>query len=144
MAARKATAHVTEGLSRRRIAAILAQLGSWWTTWLFCTALGGETANGFVVFGISVALEWVLFEGKRAMLEGKKDALGWVSFVSDALLNAGGLWAFVLALDATETYQMLAAGLNLGDEMRLLPALAIALALGAWLSLAPHQLWKEE
>jgi hypothetical protein len=129
-------------LTRRKLAAIAAQLASLYTTWLLVVALGG---GGLVGVGIAVLLEWLLFEGKRAVLGGERGvAMGWVCIGADGLINAGGLWSVVLKFDKTESYKMLAQSLQLGGEMRLIPALLIALALGVWLSLAPHDLWREE
>lgn len=129
-------------LTRRKLAAIAAQLASLYTTWLFITSLGGSDLLGI---GLAILVEWLLFEGKRAVLGGERGAaMGWLCIGVDALLNAGGLWKVVLQLDSTESYKMLAQSLGLGGEMRLLPALLIALGLGVWLSLAPHDLWRDE
>lgn len=129
-------------LTRRKLAAIAAQLASLYTTWLLVASLGGDELVGV---GIALLLEWLLFEGKRAVLGGERGAaMGWVCIGVDGLINAGGLWNVVLKLDSTESYKMLAQALGLGGEMRLVPALLIALALGVWLSLAPHDLWRDE
>ena len=128
-------------LTRRRIAAVLAQLGGWYTTWRFINALGiGDLAG----LGISVGVEWSLFEFKQVVLNGteKGNIYGWVAIIIDMLLNAGGLWAIVLNLDNTDSYKMLVTTLQIGgSEMRLIPALVVALGLGLLLAIAPHQLW---
>ena len=128
-------------LTRRRIAAIVAQLGGWYTTWLFVQALGGDNLVGF---SISIGLEWLLFEFKKSALTGQRDLLGVAAIAADALLNAGGMWAAVLSIDSTESYKMLSEALALGDDMRKLPALIIALCLGVALAIAPHMLWREK
>lgn len=69
---------------------------------------------------------------------------GILAVAVDTVLNGGGMWAVVLNLNDTDSYQMFAKSLNFGAEgqMRMLPALGIALALGFVLSIAPHKLWK--
>lgn len=54
-----------EQQTRRRIAAVVAALGGWVTTWLFITTIGLTGVLGFVV---SVVIEWLLFEFKREVL----------------------------------------------------------------------------
>lgn len=128
-------------ITRRRIAAGVAQVGGWYTTWRFIAAVGG---GGIVGLGISIAAEWLLFEFKRTVLSGedKGDIYGWVAILIDTILNAGGLWAVILNLDNTDSYAMLAKSLEVGSgEMRLLPALVIALGVGYLLAIAPHRLW---
>ena len=128
-------------LTRRKVAAIVAQLASCYTTWLAVESLGGAGLAGLT---IALVIEWLLFEGKRSVLVGAGGMVGLTCWAIDALLNAGGLWSIVLKLDNTESYKMLASALSLGEDMRLIPALLIALALGAWLSIAPHDLWRDE
>jgi hypothetical protein len=77
--------------------------------------------------------------GERARFDG----LGLFAFVADTALNAGGMWAAILQLDSTESYKMFATALQLGDDMRMLPALLLALALGAALAWAPQKLWQD-
>lgn len=125
-------------LSRRRYAAIVAQFGGFLTTLAFIQSLGIEPVTGFV---IALILEWLLFEFKRALLSGERDLLGVLALIADTVLNAGGIWGLVLQLDATESYKMFSQSLQTGEEMRFVPALVIALALGAALAIAPHKLW---
>lgn len=127
-------------VTRRRVAAAAAQLGGWVTTWLFVRAIG---LDGLVGLGVSLVLEWVLFEFKSAVLtgEGRADIYGWAAIVVDTLLNAGGIWGLVLGLDNTETYAMVSKSLDLGQKMNMLPAMIIALVLGFVLAVAPHRLW---
>ena len=76
---------------------------------------------------------------------------GIIAVSVDTILNAGGMWAVVMNLNNTDSYTMFAKSLDfshsLSDpaagtgEMRMLPALGIALALGYVLSIAPHKLW---
>lgn len=129
-------------ITRRRVAAIAAQLMGFGTTWAFIAGLGLADLVGF---GVAVVVEWLLFEFKRTVLngEGKDKALGVAAILVDSLLNAGGMWVWVLNIDGTEAYKMLAQALALGESMRLVPALLICLALGFALAVAPHQLWKE-
>lgn len=67
---------------------------------------------------------------------------GIIAIGADTALNAGGMWAVVLNLNDTDTYQMFAKSFDFGStSMRMLPALLIALALGYVLCIAPHKLW---
>jgi hypothetical protein len=149
--------------TRRRIAAVVAALGGWYTTWLFITAIGIQGIPGFAV---SVIVEWLLFEFKREVLaSGSQLTVGGViAIIVDTALNGGGMWSVVLGLNNTDTYDMFHKALELGPKplatpaageavaaaggavvaagsMPMLPALGIALALGFVLSIAPHKLW---
>jgi hypothetical protein len=63
-AARAATTIGGVEFTRRRIAAIVVQLLSWYTTYLFIASLGGSGALGVL---LSIVLEWLLFEGRREL-----------------------------------------------------------------------------
>ena len=81
-------------------------------------------------------------EGEAAIGEAKRITLaGIVAIGVDTALNAGGMWTYVLGLDKTDSYEMFVKSLSLSGDMRGLPALGIALALGFVLSVAPHKLW---
>jgi hypothetical protein len=86
------------------------------------------------------------YAGRAAATDGDGPHLtvgGVVSIAIDTVLNAGGMWAVVLNLNGTDSYQMFAKSLDFGGgQMRMLPALGIALALGFILAIAPHKLWK--
>lgn len=142
--------------TRRRIAAVVAALGGWYTTWLFVTAAGIKGIPGFAV---SVILEWLLFEFKREVLAtGVKLTVGGiVAIAADTILNGGGMWSVVLGLNNTDTYKMFYGGMvgptkaaaagavvaNPGS-MPMLVYLAIAIGLGFLLSIAPHKLWHSQ
>lgn len=127
-------------LTRRRLAAIAAQVLSYLATLGFVRVFVDDLVTAATVAAV---VEWLLFEFKGAVFSGAErwSPLGLASVVIDTLLNGGGMWAFVVDLDKSETYKMLSQGLNLGKDMRLLPALVIALALGFALSIGPHALW---
>lgn len=143
MAVRKARAaeEIPVEVSRRRMVAVAAQLASWYTTYLLVYQLGGD---GLVGFALSIVLEWLLLELKRRIFAGENrgDAMGWAAIALDTLINAGGLWVYVQALDETEAWGMLSQALQLGQELQKLPSLAIALTIGFLLSYAPFRLWK--
>ena len=125
-------------INGNKIAAALAQLGSFATTWLFIRALGYVGADGFA---IAVVIEFILTAGKFSLLHGRGDVLGGVSVLFDTLLNAGGLWPIVQKFGATPSAVMLSEALGLATEMRALPALFFALVFGFLLSALPHWLW---
>ena len=119
----------------RRIAAGVAFIGSFATTYLFVAAIGG---NGWIGLAIAAAAEFVLQMCKTSSNGG----LRWGGHGIDAVLNGGGVYLFVQALPATTVWQMVVAGLGLGDGMSATAALVLALAIGAVLSVAPQALWK--
>jgi hypothetical protein len=150
--------------TRRRIAAVVAAAGGWYTTWLFITAIGIQGIPGFAVTCI---VEWLLFEFKREVLaSGAQLTVGGViAVLADTVLNGGGMWSVVLGLNNTDTYDMFHKALELGPKpsataaageavaaaataasggMPMLPALGIALALGFILAIAPHKLWHRQ
>lgn len=138
-------------LTGRRVSAGIAQLGSFLTTWAFVAALAAppseptEPLTHALAFLASIALEFSLVWAKSELLIDRRwKALPILAIIFDSVLNGGGLWAFVLRLEATQSWQMLVGGLGLESELRLLPALIIALAFGFALSIAPHLLWRRK
>ena len=134
------TAKGNLNIDLRRTAAIIAGLGSFATTWLFVAALGFDDIGGFFA---AVAVEFLLAAGKHAILHGKPDALGEFSIGIDTLLNAGGLWPYVLNLPKTAIWAMLGQSLNLDQQLHFIPALVVALAIGFLLSALPFWLWRK-
>jgi hypothetical protein len=145
-------------ITRRRIAAVVAAAGGWYTTWLFVSAVG---IIGIPGFAVSVIVEWLLFEFKREVLAtGARLTIGGiVAVLADTLLNGGGMWSVVLGLNNTDTYAMFAGGMRsaatatttatvaasaAGTNMPMLPYLVIALVLGFVLAIAPHKLWHRQ
>lgn len=126
-------------VTRRRIAAVVAGGGSWFTTWLCVEAVGIKGIPGFIV---ATLIEWLLFEFKREVLSDRRGSVpGIVAIIVDTVLNGGGMWSVVLNLDDTQSYRMFATSLSLDGKMNPLPALAISLGLGFILAIAPHLLW---
>lgn len=115
-------------------AAALAGLGSYATTLLFVWAVGVPGWWGVLVAAV---VEFVL-----TMCKDIGGPVAWGAHGIDTLLNGGGLYAYVLQLDQTPTWAMLAAGLGLDGDLRSLPALVLSLGLGLVLSLAPLALWR--
>lgn len=126
-------------INGRKIAAALTQIGSFVTTYLFVLALGIDGPIGFLV---ALGVEFMLMAAKHNSLLGRGDSIGITAIVVDTLLNAGGLWPYMLRLDKTPTWGMMATSLHLESEVRLLPALGFALLFGFLLSAAPSWLWR--
>lgn len=129
-------------INPHKIAAIIAQLGSFATTYGCILALGGQ---GYTAFWIAVVVEFLLASAKSLVFSSRKagaDALGWIAIAADTLLNAGGIWPMVKVLDNAPTWIMLKESMQLQGEIGRLPALIVALVLGYLLSVAPHRLWK--
>jgi hypothetical protein len=129
-------------MNPHKIAAALAQLGSFATTYGCILALGGK---GYFGFFVAVGIEFFLAAGKSLVFDGKKsgaDAFGWIAIFLDTLLNAGGIWPGVQTLDKAPTWIMLKQGMGLNGDLSSLPALIVALVLGYLLSVAPHRFWR--
>lgn len=129
-------------INPHKIAAFLAQLGSFATTYGCIIALGGK---GYTGFWIAVAVEFLLATAKSLVFDSKKssaDALGWIAIAVDTFLNAGGIWPMVKVLDNAPTWIMLKESMGLEGDLGRLPALIVALVLGYLLSVAPHRLWR--
>lgn len=134
--------HEPMAINPRKIAAALAQLGSFGTTYGCVMAMGGKGYQGFL---IAAVLEVVLAAAKSLVFDGRKsssDAFGWIAILVDTFLNAGGIWPMVKVLDNAPTWIMLKESMNLQGDIGSLPALIVALALGYLLSVAPHRLWR--
>lgn len=142
MSTRAASRHGMR-LNPYTIGAILAQIGSFITTYAFFAAVM-PTADGRLVFGISVSVEYLLTLGKGLLFNtsNRDDAVGWASAGFDTLLNAGGLWPYTTRLAATPTAVMLTQTLGLEGGMSSIAALILALVFGFWLAIAPHRLWR--
>jgi hypothetical protein len=137
------TASDPMSINPRKIAAGLAQAGSFATTYGCIIALGGTGYKGFF---LAVAIEFFLMMGKSMAFDRKSgnDAFGWLAVAADTFLNAGGIWPMVQTLDKAPSWIMLKEGMGLVGDIGKLPALIIALALGYLLAVAPHRLWREK
>lgn len=146
MASKQRTAAVEPLLTAqpKKIAAFIAQLGSFTTTYLFIDALGINGAAGFIV---AISVEFLLLMGKNNILseasDSGSDTLGLASIIIDTLLNAGGIWPFVKRLNSTASWIMIAEVAGLKPDLRLFPALIVALVLGFLLAIAPHRFWRD-
>jgi hypothetical protein len=139
------TAHPGGGptLNPYKIGAVLAQLGSFLTTYAFFAAvLIG--APPLLTFGIAVGVEFLLTLGKGLLFNTARhdDAVGWAAILFDTLLNGGGLWPYAARLAATPTAIMFTEALHLDGQMGSVPALVLALVFGFWLAVSPHRLWR--
>jgi hypothetical protein len=131
-------------INPRRIAAGMAQIGSFATTYGCVLAMGG---TGNTAFLLALAIEFILMMGKTLVFDGKKndaDFLGWIAILLDTLLNAGGIWPMVQTLDKAPSWIMLKESMGLAGEVGKIPALIVALVLGYLLAVAPHRLWREK
>lgn len=124
-------------LRGNHIAAIFVQLGSFLTTLAFILSIG---VDGWLGWGLSIVIEFVLFEMKRH----EKAGVRWAANMADTLLNGGGLYFLVQNIDNTDVWKMLSEGMGLGAELGHLPALIISLVIGLILSGAPRLLWNQK
>ncbi len=129
-------------INPHKIAAVLAQIGSFATTYGCLLALGMHGMAGFL---LAIGVEFFLAAGKSLVFDHRRsgaDAFGWIAIIADTLLNAGGIWPGVQTLDKAPTWIMLKEGIGLDGDLSRLPALIVALVLGYLLSVAPHRFWR--
>jgi hypothetical protein len=140
MTTRKAQS--TTGINTYKLAAVAAQGGSFWASYLLVAALFGA---GLASFGGALLFEFVLMKGKQLLFSGKDktNSTGWACIVVDTIVNAAGLWTGILNFDDTQVWTMLQQGLGIQGDMAGIPALLVALAAGFILSIAPHSLWRD-
>jgi hypothetical protein len=123
--------------------AVLAQIGSYLTTYAFFRAvLAGMDLP--LVIGIALAAEFLLFLGKGLLFDPRRHdgAAGWASVLIDTLLNAGGLWPYVTRVSDTPTAKMVVEAFGLHGTIGHVPALILTLVAGYVLAVAPHRIWR--
>lgn len=130
-------------MNGRKVAGWIAAGFSFLTTLWCVQALGG---TNWQAWAIALALELFLFMAKGLVFNERRgdDALGWIAVAIDTLLNAGGLWGYVLKIDQTPAYKMLAVAFDMEPEIAKVWALVLSLALGYLLSYGPHRLLRDE
>lgn len=123
----------------RQIAAFIAQVGSYLTTYLFFAAFIDDMIVRLIV---SITVEAVFYYLKE-MLLSNGEMLGVVALLFDTLFNAGGLYFSIKGMDKTPTFKMLSEVFTESGQPATLDKLTvflIALGIGFILSLAPHSL----
>lgn len=130
-------------MNGRKLAGWIAAGFSYLTTLWCVQALGGD---GFQAWLIAGGLELFLFMTKGLIFNERRsdDMFGWIAVGVDTLLNAGGMWSYVLKIDDTPSYKMIAITFNMQPQMAAVWALVIALVLGYLLSWGPHRLLRDE
>lgn len=158
MATRTATQTGLPAMNGRKVAGIIAALFSYITT-LWCVqalvdpswhaplpASEAAQSTWWHAYLLAAGIEFVLFKVKGLVFNDKRhdDALGWVAVWIDTLLNAGGMWTYVLRIDDTPAYEMIAFTFNMEPQIANIWALVIALGLGYLLSYGPHRLLRDD
>jgi hypothetical protein len=131
-------------LNGRKLAGWIAAGFSYFTTvWCIQALMGSE---GFKSYLIAGGVELFLFMTKGLIFNERRsdDAFGWIAVGIDTLLNAGGMWSYVLKIDDTPSYKMIAVTFNMEAQMAAVWALVLALILGYLLSWGPHRLLRDE
>jgi hypothetical protein len=130
-------------MNGRKLAGYIAAGFSYFTTLWCVQALGGD---GFQAWLIAAGLELFLFMTKGLIFNERRsdDLFGWIAVGIDTLLNAGGMWAYVMKIDDTPSYKMIAITFDMQPQMAAVWALVIALVLGYLLSWGPHRLLRDE
>ncbi len=126
-----------------KLGAVLAQLGSFVTTYAFFVAVLTDAPYHMVLL-IAIGTEALLGLGKSLLFNTARqdDAVGWSAIIFDTLLNAGGIWPYSMRIAATPTAVMLSQAFNLQGEMTNLPALVLSLVFGYLLAVLPWRLWR--
>lgn len=130
-------------MNGRKVAGWIAAVFSYITTLWCVQALGGE---GFMAYGIAFGLELFLFMAKGLVFNSRRqdDALGWIAIAVDTLLNAGGMWNYILRVDETPAYKMIAVAFDMQPQIAKVWALVLSLVLGYLLSYGPHRLLRDD
>lgn len=126
-------------LNRYHAGAVLAQLGSFATTYVFFVAVM-EGANWYAILGIALAVEFLLTLGKGLVSRG--GAVGPAAIVFDSLLNAGGIWPSSRHIAESPPAQMIVEAFRLQPTFGLIPAFVLSLLIGYLLAVLPHRLWR--
>lgn len=131
-------------MNGRKLAGWIAAGFSFIATLWFVQALGGTSGFGSWLF--AAGLEFILFKAKGLVFNERRsdDGFGWIAVGIDTVLNAGGMWSYVLKIDDTPSYTMIAVTFNMQPQMATVWALVLALVLGFLLSWGPHRLLRDE
>lgn len=129
----------TAGLNRYHAGAILAQIGSFATTYLFFIAVM-DGAGWYAILGIALAVEFLLLLGKGLARQG--GTVGPAAIVFDMLLNAGGIWPSTRHIAESPPAQMIVEAFHLQPSFGLIPAFVLSLLIGYLLAVLPHRLWR--
>lgn len=125
--------------NRYHAGAILAQLGSFATTYAFFLVVM-DGAQWFVILGIALAVEFLLTLGKGLVQKG--GAVGTASIAFDTLLNAGGIWPSMRKVSGSPPALMIMEAFQLKPAFGLIPAFVLSLLIGYLLAVLPHRLWR--
>jgi hypothetical protein len=125
--------------NRYHAGAILAQFGSFATTYAFFIAVM-DGAQWYVILGIALAVEFLLTLGKSLVQRG--GAVGAASIAFDTLLNAGGIWPSMRRISASPPALMIIEAFKLDPTFGLIPAFVLSLLIGYLLAVLPHRLWR--
>lgn len=134
----KATGAGGSHLNRYHAGAILAQAGSFATTYLFFVAVM-DGAQWYAVLGIALAVEFLLILGKGLAGRG---GVGAASVFFDMLLNAGGIWPSTRRIAESPPAHMIIEAFQLQPTFGLIPAFVLSLLIGYLLAVLPHRLWR--
>lgn len=136
-----ATATAADGsmLTPRRLVAALVWAGAVGTTYAgLSVAMGG----GYVVWGYAVLIQAALTGVESQIWAGRYRPLALLALGFDVLLNMGGTWVWVRAIDSTPTWAMLVEGAGAPDTLGGLAKLAVCGLIGLLLAYMPEAIWR--
>lgn len=119
------------------VAAVILQIGSFATTWLFVHALS-PSKNMAATFFLALAAEYCL-----TIIKKGGGFWGVLAIILDSVINGGGLFSLVANLDQTAVWEMFHQGAGTKQFMGQGPAMWVAMGIGALLSASPVPMWKK-
>lgn len=124
-----------------RVAGIVVWLIGATTTWIFLQSVNpGWGLN----WAAALLAQVILTAMQSPAWRGQFDILGVTALIVDALLNAGGVYAFVQRIDETATWYALSTGFGLSGELSNAVAIIISMILGVLLAGTPEYLWRRD
>lgn len=129
------------GITHGRVASVLVWIGACATTYLALAALLGD-APWYVLLGTATIIQFVFTAAERPLFRRRgRDMLSFGVLLLDIGINAGGVFPALANVGRTPTAAMLQAG-GMPADAGALPAILLALFVGAIIAAAPEALWQ--
>jgi hypothetical protein len=133
-------------INGNKIGAVIVQAVSWLTTF-WCVEWIMQPAELPIIIGVSLVAELLLVLMKRCLFNDDKgdDTIGWVGFIIDGVINAGGILPRAGRLLTFPPIALMLGVFGIdaaADTPNKIGAFILALIGGALLSVLPHRLWR--
>lgn len=124
----------------RPIAAFLVWSGAVWTTGEAIKVL--EPGLGAIhLYLMAMATQAIMTYLESDIWAGRFRLLSLVVLLVDILVNAGGIWPWILKIDETPVWAMLVEAGIAPAQMSIIAAISISLVAGTILAATPEQIW---